>query len=259
MEEEGTLLLAHVQIDGAAFTAATYAGDLPGGAFGFSSHGFAFSLNAVDPTRGQLGGAGRGFVSRQLLRAARTLEEGVAIATADGQCAGHSYQLLALLPRGGGRICQVEAVSGGRHAARQLPPGAAPLFHSNHLRFIRPAVDQRVSASSAHRLARAQALPPPSSAAGLLAVLGDGSDVAFPIFHDAKARAAGDVSGEATLASALFDVRNGTMSVFVGNPAAEGSLRAVLPIPRPAQPSRAASAGGAGLMRGHAQLEPSSL
>jgi hypothetical protein len=233
-DEMGTLFLASVQIDGAAFRAAVYAGDLPSGAFAFNSHGVGFTLNMVDPARAHLGGVARGFVSRALLRA-RSLVEAIALATADGQCVGHSYQLFATRASGGGggEIAQVEAVAGGRHSVRLVAAGAAPLFHSNHLLYL-PGVQQRISTSSARRLRRARALPPPACAGALLSALGDQADRSYPIYHDDTARAAGDISAEATLASALVDVERATLTVFTANPARAGSVFAVLPIPRTA-------------------------
>ncbi|XWS50041.1 hypothetical protein CRYUN_Cryun12cG0054200 [Craigia yunnanensis] len=56
---------------GLSFIAYTYAGELPSCAFGFNSHGVAFTLNSVPPTEGDnvRAGTGRNFVSRDLLEA----------------------------------------------------------------------------------------------------------------------------------------------------------------------------------------------
>jgi hypothetical protein len=231
VEEEGTLFLADVQIDGASFYTAAYAGDLPAGAFGFNSFGVGFSLNMVDPTDAQLGGVGRGFVSRALLRSS-SMREALALSTADTQCVGHSYQLVALAAEGGGEIAQVEAVSRGRHAVTPARNGSGPLFHSNHLLHL-TGVAQRISQSSAHRLERARSLPRPRSARDLVSVLADQGDASYPILHDAASRAAGDISGEATLARALFDLVRGTLTLLAGS-AAEQPL--VVQIPRPPRP-----------------------
>eukprot|EP00302_Diacronema_sp_CCMP2436_P004987 CAMPEP_0179911038 /NCGR_PEP_ID=MMETSP0982-20121206/46113_1 /TAXON_ID=483367 /ORGANISM="non described non described, Strain CCMP 2436" /LENGTH=413 /DNA_ID=CAMNT_0021812683 /DNA_START=112 /DNA_END=1354 /DNA_ORIENTATION=- len=233
VKEAGTLFIAHVVIDGASFSGAVYAGDLPSGAFGFNGHGVGFTLNFVDPTEAAFGGVGRGFISRQLLTA-RSFKEAVQIAVGDGQAVGHSYQIFALsAEQGSGRIAQVESISHGRHAVQEVSEGSAPLFHTNHLLFLQPPVPQHMTTSSAHRLERARELPPPSSAQDLLAVLGDQADSAFPLFHDAGSRAAGDISGEETMATVLVDVARGTLTLLAGNPARQPRTLAVLRIPRP--------------------------
>ncbi|XVF10481.1 hypothetical protein REPUB_Repub07fG0186900 [Reevesia pubescens] len=54
--------------NGLSFIAYTYARELPSCAFGFNSHGRAFTLNSVPPTEGEIVPAsfGRNFVSRDL-------------------------------------------------------------------------------------------------------------------------------------------------------------------------------------------------
>lgn len=77
---------------------------------------------------------------------------------------------------------------------------------------------QYVSESSKHRLARAAALPVPSTPAEMLSVLGDQADAAQPIFHDDVSTANGDRSGMATLTTVLFDLANRTVVEYFGNP-----------------------------------------
>ncbi|KAL4651499.1 hypothetical protein ACB092_01G163900 [Castanea dentata] len=54
-----------------SFIAYTYAGELPSCAFGFNSHGLAFTLNSVPPIEDEIvaGGIGCNFISRDLLEA----------------------------------------------------------------------------------------------------------------------------------------------------------------------------------------------
>ncbi|KAG2680963.1 hypothetical protein I3843_11G123500 [Carya illinoinensis] len=66
-----TYLIKGTLANGLSFVAYTYAGELPSCAFGFNSHGLAFTLNSVPPTQEEIiaGGIGRNFVSRDLLEA----------------------------------------------------------------------------------------------------------------------------------------------------------------------------------------------
>eukprot|EP00041_Stephanoeca_diplocostata_P010847 m.173861 g.173861 ORF g.173861 m.173861 type:complete len:103 (+) comp18312_c0_seq1:1664-1972(+) len=74
------------------------------------------------------------------------------------------------------------------------------------------------SESSLHRMARAKQLPTPTTPADLLTVLGDQFDRKEPIFHDYAALNAGDASGMMTIMTMLFDVANGSATMYHGNP-----------------------------------------
>ncbi|CAK4659369.1 unnamed protein product [Aphanomyces euteiches] len=73
------------------FTAYTYLGDLPTGAFGANEHGIAFSMNYVEPLDIEVGGLGRGFISRDLLLAT-DYSDAIARITRPHQAAGHNFQ-----------------------------------------------------------------------------------------------------------------------------------------------------------------------
>ena len=52
----------------------------------------------------------------------------------------------------------------------------------------------------------------------MLNVLGDQADPHYPIFHDYASLARGDNSGSITLTSVLYDMDNGTITQYRGNP-----------------------------------------
>jgi len=201
------------------FTAYTYLGELPSGAFGFNPH-VAFTLNWLGPTDVACPGLGRGFISRSLLTAA-TLDEAVAVAADARQSAGHNYQLMDLSARA---VLNLEAAPRGVYA---VTPVAAPAyFHANQ--YVTLAVPQSISNSSVHRMARAAEMPSPVSADDMLHALGDQEDHDYPIFHDNASHAHGDKSGW-TIATALFDLDRARLSVYTGNPR-EGLVLADLPL-----------------------------
>ncbi|KAG5030013.1 hypothetical protein JHK87_013527 [Glycine soja] len=76
-EDANVALVGHTYIikgilpDGLFFVGYTYAGELPSCAFGFNSHGLAFTLDSVPPAEDEIvaGGIGRNFISRDLLEA----------------------------------------------------------------------------------------------------------------------------------------------------------------------------------------------
>ena len=78
---------------GPAFTAFTYLGNTPTGAFGWNEHRILFTMNYVAPPEGDPNGLGRVFMARDLLEA-RSLSDGVEriTRTTPGISAGHNYQ-----------------------------------------------------------------------------------------------------------------------------------------------------------------------
>lgn len=187
IEDLGTVVLTKAAFGTSEFYAAVYAGELPSGAFGFSrSGGFGFTLNYVAPKDAACPGVGRGFVSRELLRAA-SMAEALHTITSVQMGSGHNYQLFSL--GSAAQIVNVEVAPRGLYAVR---PIRAPFFHANQYQTLR--VPMIVGNSSLHRLARAAQLPPPKSNADILHSLGDQADHAWPIYHDNASHAAGDLS-----------------------------------------------------------------
>ncbi|KAF0698015.1 Aste57867_11346 [Aphanomyces stellatus] len=184
-----------------AFTAFTYLGDLPTGAFGANEHAIAFSMNYVEPLDIDVGGLGRGFVSRDLLRAT-DYADAIARMTRVGQAAGHNFQLMDV---GAGHVVNVEVASFNRTNIRAIKADAPPFFHTNQYQSL--LIRQPVGSSSYHRLRRYSHMAPPTSVAAILALLGDQADSEFPVFHDATSHAKGELSNW-TLITVVFDVKN---------------------------------------------------
>eukprot|EP00322_Chrysochromulina_rotalis_P018641 CAMPEP_0115835776 /NCGR_PEP_ID=MMETSP0287-20121206/4367_1 /TAXON_ID=412157 /ORGANISM="Chrysochromulina rotalis, Strain UIO044" /LENGTH=388 /DNA_ID=CAMNT_0003289241 /DNA_START=21 /DNA_END=1187 /DNA_ORIENTATION=- len=205
--------------DGPTFEAYTYLGELPSGAFAYNDAGIGFTLNWVGPSEPQCPGLGRGFLSRALL-GATTLDEAIAIATDPRGAAGHNYQLMSWR-ESTPIIVNVEAAPRGVHSVR--PIGNA-FFHANQ--YVTLNVPQVYGNSSVHRTARAvdllpsiaaSAASPKQARAAMLAAIGDQEDQQWPIFHDDVSHAAGDLS-DWTVASAFFDLRARSLTIYAGNP-----------------------------------------
>jgi hypothetical protein len=238
-----TLVTAHVEGPGVAesirFSAFVYPGDLPSDAFFWNQHGIVGSFNGLYPAECLYGGLGRNFVSRHVL-AANSLDEAVARATQGNQATGHSYNLASLSE---GRLLNVEQAPGVNSPA---PEHASPfvvtpitagfgynatatagaLFHANSYLFLE-GVPTTESDSSAHRIARAAALPPPESARDVCRVLGDAADEEWPIYRTASSAAQDDGY---TLATAVFTLRpgrkpSGSASIYMSNPKTNAEVR----------------------------------
>ena len=207
-EDIGATALVTARWGSTTWTAYTYLGELPSGAFGYNDHGLAFSLNWVGPKDAACPGLGRGFVSRQLLEAS-TLDAALAVVSQPHQSTGHNYQLMQAQPPA---ILNVEAGPGGVYAVR---PIGLPFFHANQYQSLR--IPQTYGNSSVHRLARVAQLAPPRSTVEILHTLGDQADREYPIFHDQKSHDAGELS-DWTVATALFDLLKGTVQILHGNP-----------------------------------------
>ncbi|KDO32798.1 hypothetical protein SPRG_19422 [Saprolegnia parasitica CBS 223.65] len=183
------------------FTAYTYLGDLPSGAFGANDNGVAFSLNYVEPLDIDSNGLGRGFVSRDLL-AATSYDDAIERVTQPNQATGHNIQLMDTVHQ---RVANIEVASFNRSVVTEIAAGDPTFFHTNQYQTL--LLRQPMSPSSYHRLRRYRHLTPPRSIQAVLEVLGDQGDTSYPIFHDATSHAAGELSNW-TLLTVIFDVLN---------------------------------------------------
>eukprot|EP01061_Rhynchopus_euleeides_P017072 TRINITY_DN2844_c0_g1_i1.p1 TRINITY_DN2844_c0_g1~~TRINITY_DN2844_c0_g1_i1.p1 ORF type:complete len:382 (+),score=145.74 TRINITY_DN2844_c0_g1_i1:66-1211(+) len=214
LADRGCTFLAKVRFGEKSFTAYTYAGDLPTGAFGFVSGKFAFTLNKVPPSTPDLSqsGAGRGFVSRALLDAAG-YADGLRVVRETPMIAGHNYQVMDL--EGGGGVVNVEAYHAETTATHLVEDGHA-LFHANRYDFL--VVPQQVDWGSTARSMRAAQMPVPTDLQGAVVVLGDQANASYPVMHDQAGIDSGDITGLWTLCTAHFDLLKRTLSIYEGNP-----------------------------------------
>ncbi|KAH9310382.1 hypothetical protein KI387_025417, partial [Taxus chinensis] len=211
-EDARASVIGHVYLvkatlqDGASFTAYTYAGELPSCAFGFNSHGVAFTLNSVPPTKEEIeiGGIGRNFMSRDLL-AAVSIEDALRRVHLPNISVGHSYNLIDIRQR---RILNVETASKNRISVLEI--GSNPFFHANmylHLK-IRQANDE--SSICRHRQA---AQLPKSCLVDMISLLGDVNDEKNPIYMQGPTLC--------TLCTVVIDLDQKTLSIYRGNPKLE--------------------------------------
>ncbi|XP_024032765.1 uncharacterized protein LOC21410717, partial [Morus notabilis] len=196
-------LIKGVLSNGVSYIAYTYAGELPSCAFGFNSHGLAFTLNSVPPSEDEIvaGAIGRNFISRDLLEAT-SIEDALCKIRSSEVSVGHSYNLIETRTR---RIVNVETASGNRVSVYEV--GATPYFHANM--YLHLQVNQVQDENSISRQRKAVVLPK-TTKEEFLAILGDSEDSKYPIY----------MSGPTlyTLCTAVIDVDEQTLSIIQGNP-----------------------------------------
>ncbi len=189
---------------GPAFTAFTYLGNTPTGAFGWNEHRLLFTMNYVAPGEADPAGLGRVFMARDLLEMT-SVEDGLAriTRTGPGIAAGHNYQLFDV---GARRLMNVEVSAFGLSSVRQMTRGSPAFFHANTFQTLN-VPGQMGSNSSSHRDARAAAMlkaHPIRGPADMLAVIGDQTDRGWPIYHDNLSHERGEHS-DWTLGSILVE------------------------------------------------------
>lgn len=208
-EDANVALVGHTYLikatlpNGLSYTAYTYAGELPSCAFGFNSHGLAFTLNSVPPVDSEIvaGGIGRNFISRDLLEAT-SIEDAISRVRSSEVSVGHSYNLIDLNLR---KIVNVETASSQRLSVHEI--GSAPFFHANM--YLHLEVDQLHDENSISRQNRA-ALLPKTSKNDLISLLGDTTDQKYPIYMQGPTLY--------TLCTAVIDLDERTLSIIEDNP-----------------------------------------
>ncbi|KAK3021892.1 hypothetical protein RJ639_047396, partial [Escallonia herrerae] len=247
-EDANVALVGHTYLikgtlhTGLSFTAYTYAGELPSCAFGFNSHGLAFTLNSVPPTEDEIvaGGIGRNFISRDLLEA-RSIDDALAVsflflfskylvsiwAMEDSNTVallrvqrirssevsvGHSYNLIGVKTR---RILNVETASRNRVSIHEV--GAVPFFHANmylHLHVEQAVLsfflDVKAQDENSIRRQKRAALLPKKSKDDFLSLVGDMEDARYPIYMTGPLLY--------TLCTAVINLDEKTLSIVEGNP-----------------------------------------
>ncbi|KAJ8436591.1 hypothetical protein Cgig2_031532 [Carnegiea gigantea] len=180
-EDANVALVGHTYLiqanlgDGQSFTAYTYAGELPSCAFGFNSHGLAFTLNSVPPCEDEIaaGGIGRNFVSRDLLEAT-SIDDALTRIRSSEVSVGHSYNLIDVPQR---NILNAETASRNRISVCRI--NSEPFFHANM--YLHLQIPQVQDENSRSRKETAASLPKQSKD-DFLFVLGNTDDKKYPIY-----------------------------------------------------------------------------
>ncbi|KAF3792805.1 hypothetical protein EJ110_NYTH10757 [Nymphaea thermarum] len=208
-EDAATAIIGHFYLvratlpSGVSFTAYTYAGELPSGAFGFNSHGLAFTLDSVPPMKEEIvaGGIGRNFVSRDLLEATG-IDDALQRIREPSISVGHCYNLVDIRSR---KILNVEAASCNRMSVYEVGP--TPFFHANM--YLHLPIKQAQDENSISRQARAAQLSKQKEE-DILSLLGDSTGQKFPIYMEGPTLK--------TSCTVLIDVDKRTLSILQGNP-----------------------------------------
>lgn len=204
-----------------SFVALQYPGYLPGVAFGFNSHHIAISCNGLFPVQASPTGLGSSWIARDLLGSV-SLADAIGRARVQAPACGHSFNLLSFRSEDAQThvLTNIEIYTNGStmlqiYAGESQPPlvDEGVFFHFNMYRHT--DVAQYPDISSIARLNTAQAMPLPVSLDGVLAIIGSTLNSSYPIYRNG----APPDTGLYTIASAVFNLEAGTMSVFFENPA----------------------------------------
>ncbi|KAK7318149.1 hypothetical protein RJT34_02847 [Clitoria ternatea] len=209
-----TYLIKGILPDGMFFVGYTYAGELPSCAFGFNSHGLAFTLNSVPPAEEEIvaGGIGRNFISRDFLEAT-SMDDAMNRIRSSEVSVGHSYNLIDTSTR---KIFNVETASRKRISVYEV--GKTPYFHANM--YLHLHINQVQDENSISRQKRA-AIMTKMSKGDFLSLLGDMDNKKYPIYMTGPLLH--------TLCTAVIDLDEQTLSIIAGNPK-EGDVSHVFSI-----------------------------
>ena len=198
------------------FTAYMYAGTLPTGAFAYTNSGLFFTLNGLFPIDLNAGGVPRAFIHRALLESL-TLDAAYGVLSDTPAACGFSCNI-GQLGDPQARLTNVEVSAVLPSSLLNVGPSPYYYYHANS--YLRSPTPQLDDVSSDARLARLAQLPPPTTWASTLLLLGDTENTTYPIWREG---AAPDCC--ATLLTAVFDVvtgvdgvESGTLSLITNNP-----------------------------------------
>jgi hypothetical protein len=189
-----------------AFQAYTYPGYLPGNAFGFNEHGLIFTCNALFPASLNVQtGYARYFINRSVVDSV-SIEDALARVTVQPGANGFSLNLGSTKEK---VLLNVE-VSPYYSFSVTLTEGNAS--HVNDYKHLN--VPCLADLSSVHRQQRIDMYPAWANASDMLTILGDHSDIEYPIFRNGNP----PDTNVSTVATGLFDLTHKYLQVYQDNP-----------------------------------------
>jgi len=222
-------------------TAFTYPASPVGFTFGYNDYGVVTSCNGLNPHPCRPGKLGRYFINRDVL-AATSVDDAIArlqkaapesalgFAMSIGCVGSHVMYHAEMAP-------YVPGSSKDEGHVDIIPIKAGTSFlHSNAYEhdFFKD-INQTISNSTQHRLARAREMPAPTSPKLALDILGDEKTPVYPIYRY------GIPPDElATISTAVMDLDAATVTIFGGNPTRFEPV-VVMPLWRPPSPASTSS------------------
>ncbi|KAL3855358.1 hypothetical protein ACJMK2_014573 [Sinanodonta woodiana] len=210
---------ATVTCDEEQFTALTYAGTLPGFAFGFNKYGVVYALNEIEPKSINFGYPPVAFRSRAFLSAC-DVDDFVRIARNEGHGAsvGFNANIASLNQK---EMWSLEVGPGKLESPLELTVIAQQndqdkpchYFHFNYYKHLEGIEINPAIPSSTARSKRAHEIKPPRTIRDVKAVLGDTQNSSYPIFRRPK-----NPDQCITSCTVLFNILEKTTEIYVENP-----------------------------------------
>lgn len=200
------------------FTAFSYPGFLAGHAFGFNDKGSVFGMNGLYGKNALVGKAPRYFLNRALLPC-ETIEDVFKVLKNRNYGSAYCFCLnYANLTQND--MWSIEMASGdeGRLFVHKIPEQAekgrpAHYVHANHYKIADGnAVECLETKSTFERTKRAEEMKPPENIEEIKNILGDTENKEYPIY-----RTKSSTDTNATVSTAIFDLTNRTLEIYVDN------------------------------------------
>jgi len=200
-------------------TAFTYPASPVGFTFGYNDKGLVTSCNGLNPHPCRPGKLGRYFINRDVL-AATSVDDAIArlkkaapdsalgFAMSIGSVGSHVMYHAEMAPYSPG-----STEDAGYVDIVEIKPGQSFLHSNAYEHDYFKNINQTISNSTSHRLARAREMPAPTTPKLALDILGDEKTPVYPIYRY------GIPPDElATISTAVLNLDDATVTIYGGNP-----------------------------------------
>ncbi|XP_070575122.1 beta-alanyl-dopamine/carcinine hydrolase-like [Ptychodera flava] len=204
------------------FTMLSYAGQVLGTYVGFNMYGLTFSANSLFPKNVQRNKTPILILGRAAF-GAKTYNDAISVVVNDkyGAASGVSYYVgTTSSAKEKLKLMNIEVSPDTTKGKTKWTNVTIPVMNNNrdghyyHFNmYIQSSVVQYDDTSTDHRQARADQLPIPKNLTRILNILGDTKDRDYPLY-----RTGSEKDPVATLATGVFDLVNGTWSLYNDNP-----------------------------------------